>query len=354
MPWPFGSSNKVAPAPIRTLSKDNPLCLMFSAWQCKSRRLNGDGKRSCYCAKHTCEAPGCINVVAGPKQRYCQKHQLNALQPQPRAAAAPGAAAPAGAPGAHDKQVMRKRAQAKIILQHQAKVDAETEAVTKAIGELAQGVSFRSMMKAETSNSGQLMYALSDNKLFNDLQWSGMAEFLNAEMLKYISREKNFAAEFCQDLLLFCSAKIEQSDVEFVVFVGKLVAFPLLAPYIAVATGAAAAGGAIAAHAADTGFSVAKSAAEKGAGFAAKKALGLNDPTQLKGRPPEMAKESQGWVNGVLEFFVKARANPITFARVLSRRLESSPSGEAEKVVINHFGRDILRWDDYLAPGSFI
>jgi hypothetical protein len=349
MPWPFGSSNKVATTPGRTLSKDNPLCLMFATWQCNSRRLNGDGKRSCYCSKHTCEAPTCINVVAGPKQRYCQKHQLNALQPQPRVAAAAGIERPA-----HERQLFKKQAQTKIILQHQAKVDAETEAVAQAIGEVVQGASFRSMMKTETSNSGQLMHALFDNKMLNDLQWKGMAEFLNGEMLKYIVREKNFAAEFCQDLLLFCSAKMEQADVEFVVFVGKLMAFPLLAPYIAIATGAAATGGAIAAHAADAGFSVAKSAAEKGAGFAAKKVLGLNDPTRLKGRPQEMVRESQGFVNGVLEFFVKARANPITFARVLSRRLESSPSGAAEQVIINHFGRDILRWDDYLAPGSFL
>jgi hypothetical protein len=349
MPWPFSNSNKVAPSPARTLSKDNPLCLMFSAWKCNSRRLNGDGKRSCYCSMHTCQAPACINVVAGPKQRYCQKHQLNTLQPQPGAAVAAGSERPA-----HEKVLMQKRARMRIILQHQAKVDADTKAVAKAIGEVVQGASFRAMMKSETSNSGQLMLALADNKLFNDLQWSGMAEFLNGEMQKYIVREKNFAAEFCQDLLLFCSAKIEQADVEFVVFVTKLVAFPLLAPYIAVATGAAAASGAIAGHAADAGFSVAKSAAEKGAGFAAKRALGLKDPTQLKGRPQETVQESQGRINSVLEFFVKARANPITFARVLSRRLESSPSGAAEKVIIHHFGRDILRWDDYLAPGSFI
>jgi hypothetical protein len=293
--------------------------------------------------------------VAGPKNRYCQKHQLNALQRQPRTAAAPGAAAPMGAGLAtHEKQMMRKRAQPKIILQYQAKVDAETDAVTKAVGELVVGARFRSMMKEETSNKAQVLYAMSDNKLFNDLQWSGMAEFLNGEMLKYISRDRNFAAEFCQDLLLFCSAKVEQSDVEFVVFVGKLLVFPLLAPYIAVATGAAAAGGAVAAHAADKGFSLAKSAAEKGVGVAAKKALGLKDPTQLKGRPQEVVQESQGRLNSVIEYFVKARANPITFARVLSRRLEASPSGAAEKVIIDHFGRDILRWDDYLAPGSFI
>src|SRR3954470_17492402 len=87
MPWPF-SSTKAAPAPT-TLSSSSNLCLKFVEWKCKNVRagvgVKGSGtfamgqKRSCYCYVHTCQEERCVNVVAGPKQSLCAKHQIKGI-----------------------------------------------------------------------------------------------------------------------------------------------------------------------------------------------------------------------------------------------------------------------------------
>jgi len=377
MPWPSSKSAAVAaPAAPRTLDAGTGLCIMHHAWKCTSRRRTG----SCYCSAHTCAQAGCINVVAGPKATLCQRHQVVAIAPSttPAAPVAPPrpmhAPAPFGKPhGSHGShgthgsplgtpkpahspwQVTsaheKKKLAARITLGFQTKIDEEDRRVAHAFATLATSPAFRTLMQQETTTGMQLLDVLSSNALMDDLHWSGIARYLEEQMHVYIRRDKNFAAHFCQDLLLFCSAKIDKAQVEFVMFVTKLVVFPLLGPAIAGASAAmSAASGPVAGVLTSEGLSAAKSGAMAGVKKGAEVAMGI-DPGKHHAIGQPVAYESSGTVNDIVEYFNKLRASPITFARVMSLLLVQHPalrSSGPGKIVYDHFGPQILLWHKVL------